>query len=164
MSPNLFVTKLGNWEFSFFNHSLQKNWSLLEIFNHQIGSQYVFACHLEICFDHCLENFNLPMDDGSVSTIDLTIEKTYCCQKKTFGCYLKNVWSSFESFLVIARLLVTKWHDFKLSLIFPLAALCPFDIGWPRLTLFCGDVKYCYHPSGHVVSWWMVDIWMLWQP
>jgi hypothetical protein len=36
---------------------------------------------------------------------------------------------------------VTKWHDFKLSLIFPLATSSPFDIGWLMLTLFWSDVK-----------------------
>jgi hypothetical protein len=104
-SPNLFVTKLGNSEFSFFNYSLKKIRSLK--FSHQIGQQYVFGCHLEICFDHLLEFFNLSMNDGSFSTIDLAIEKKIVA-KKTFGCYLKNVLSSFEPFLVIARLWVTK--------------------------------------------------------
>ncbi len=80
------------------------------------------------------------MNDGSFSTIDLAIEKKIVA-KKTFGCYLKNVLSSFEPFLVIARLWVTKWHDFKLSLIFPIAILSPFDIGWHMLTLFWGDAR-----------------------
>jgi hypothetical protein len=47
------------------------------------------------------------MDDGSISTIDLTIEIKIKIQK-TFWSLFEKCLTSFEYFLVIARLWVTK--------------------------------------------------------